>query len=94
MTAMSGPTRARWFNPTAAAYTDAGGGLPSLGAMAFVPPGDNGTGFNDWVLLLEKQYRELSVLISRTFIQTLVARISRGETVARVKLPKLRTGIA
>src|SRR6267143_2310778 len=40
MTAMSGPMRARWFNTTDAAYPDAGGGLPSLGAMAFVPPGD------------------------------------------------------
>ena len=55
MTAMSGPTSARWFNPTTAAYTDAGIGLPSNGTMAFAPPGDNGTGFSDWVLLLETQ---------------------------------------
>ena len=55
MTAMSGPTRARWFNPTTAAYTNAGIGLPALGTKVFAPPGDNGTGFSDWVLLLEKQ---------------------------------------
>ena len=55
MTAMSGPTRARWFNPTTAAYSDVGIGLPPLGTMVFVPPADNGTGFSDWVLLLEKQ---------------------------------------
>ena len=55
MTAMSGPTRARWFNPTTAAYTDAGLGLPALGKKVFAPPGNNGTGFSDWVLLLEKQ---------------------------------------
>ena len=55
MTAMSGPSSARWFNPTTAAYTDAGIGLPPSGTMAFAPPGDNGTGFSDWVLLLETQ---------------------------------------
>jgi len=55
MTVMSGPTRARWFNPTTAAYTGAGIGLSPHGTMAFAPPGDNGTGFSDWVLLLEKQ---------------------------------------
>ena len=55
MTAMSSPSRARWFNPTTAAYTDAGIGLSPHGTMAFTPPGDNGTGFSDWVLLLEKQ---------------------------------------
>ncbi|HSQ92011.1 MAG TPA: putative collagen-binding domain-containing protein, partial [Nitrospiraceae bacterium] len=53
MTAMSGPTRARWFNPTTAVYTIIEVGLPPLGTMAFTPPGDNGTGFSDWVLLLE-----------------------------------------
>ena len=55
MTAMSGPTRARWFNPTTGAYTDAGISLPPHGTRAFAPLGDNGTGFSDWVLLLEKQ---------------------------------------
>jgi hypothetical protein len=55
MTAMSGPTRARWFNPTTAAFIDAGIDLLPLGTMPFAPPGDNGTGFTDWVLLLEKQ---------------------------------------
>ena len=55
MTAMSGLTRARWFNPTTAKYTGAGVDLLFQGTMVFAPPGDNGTGFTDWVLLLEKQ---------------------------------------
>jgi len=57
MTAMSGPTRARWFNPTTAAYTEAGV-LPS-GTLTqdFTPPpgGCRGSAVDDWVLLLEKQ---------------------------------------
>ncbi len=55
MTVMSGPTRARWFNPATAEYTLIGLSLDSTSTHAFVPPGDNGTGFTDWVLLLEKQ---------------------------------------
>jgi len=56
MTAMSGPTRARWFNPTTAAYTDAGV-LPSGTLTDFTPPpgGCRGSAVDDWVLLLEKQ---------------------------------------
>jgi hypothetical protein len=58
MTAMSGPTRARWFDPTTALYTeDTGGGLPSGTKMqVFTPPsGSRGSNIDDWVLLLEKQ---------------------------------------
>ena len=56
MTAMSGPMRARWFNPASAAYTLIGTGpFANTGTSSFTPPGDNGTGFHDWVLLLEKQ---------------------------------------
>jgi len=54
MTAMSGPMRARWFNPASAAYTLIGT-FDNTGTASFTPPGDNGTGFTDWVLLLEKQ---------------------------------------
>lgn len=56
MTAMSAPTRARWFNPASAAYIDVTGGqfsLPNSGTYSFTPPGDNGTGFPDWVLVLD-----------------------------------------
>ena len=58
MTAMSGPTRARWFDPTTAAYTeDIGGVLPSGTQMHVFtpPPGSRGPDVDDWVLLLEKQ---------------------------------------
>jgi hypothetical protein len=57
MTAMSGPTRARWFNPASAAYAayTVIGTFANTGTRSFTPPGDNGTSFTDWVLLLEKQ---------------------------------------
>jgi hypothetical protein len=54
MTVMSGSMRARWFNPTSARYTSIGT-FANTGTFNFTPPGDNGTGFTDWVLLLEKQ---------------------------------------
>jgi hypothetical protein len=54
MTAMSGSTRARWFNPATAEYTSIGI-FPNTATRTFAPPGDNGTGFRDWVLLLQTQ---------------------------------------
>ncbi|WP_413936767.1 DUF4038 domain-containing protein [Nitrospira sp. BLG_1] len=54
LTTMSGQARARWFNPTTAVYTLIGT-FANTGAQDFIPPGNNGTGFTDWVLLLEKQ---------------------------------------
>ena len=54
MTVMSGSTRARWFNPASAQYTSIGT-FPNTGPFSFTPPGNNGTGFRDWVLLLEKE---------------------------------------
>ena len=54
MTVMGGPTRARWFNPTTAQYTSIGT-IANTAPATFTPPGDNGTGFTDWVLLLEHQ---------------------------------------
>jgi hypothetical protein len=54
MAAMSGPARARWFNPASGAYTAiADGTIANTGMATFAPPGDNGSGFRDWVLLLE-----------------------------------------
>ncbi len=55
MTVMSGEAQARWFNPVAAIYTVIGT-FGNTGTQNFVPPGNNGTGFTDWVLLLERQY--------------------------------------
>jgi hypothetical protein len=54
MTAMSGSARARWFNPVTAAYTTIGT-FSNSGERTFTPPGDNGSGYADWVLVLEKQ---------------------------------------
>lgn len=58
MTTMSASSRGRWFNPTTATYTDITGGsfnLANTGTHVFTPPGDNGTGFTDWLLVLDTQ---------------------------------------
>ena len=55
MTAMSGQTRARWFNLTNAEYRLIATTFDNTGPASFTSPGNNGTGFTDWVLLLEKQ---------------------------------------
>lgn len=52
MTAMAAAARARWFNPTSAAYTLIGT-ISNAGPQAFTPPGNNGTGSSDWVLVLD-----------------------------------------
>lgn len=45
---------ARWFDPTSGSYS-AVPGSPFLasGSQAFTPPGNNATGYGDWVLVLE-----------------------------------------
>ena len=53
MTRLSAPARARWFNPTTAAYTDIGTNLPNTGTRDFTPPGNNGSGFDDWALVID-----------------------------------------
>jgi hypothetical protein len=52
LTALSGPATARWWNPTTGNSTGIGGAFPNTGATSFTTPGDNGTGQNDWVLVL------------------------------------------
>jgi hypothetical protein len=52
MTAMSGPAQARWYNPTTAAYTLISSSIANTGPYTFTPPGNNGTGYDDWVLVL------------------------------------------
>lgn len=54
MEAMSGTVRARWFNPTTADSIEVGD-VPAIGTHVFQPPDDNGSGYDDWVLLLEKR---------------------------------------
>ena len=53
MGAMSGPSGARWFDPTNATYTQVATGLANSGLRAFTPPGNNSAGQRDWVLVLD-----------------------------------------
>lgn len=53
MSQLSGPATAQWFNPTTGEYTlISDTPLPNAGSLSFTTPGDNGTGTNDWVLVL------------------------------------------
>ena len=51
---LAGPTTARWYDPTNGTYVDASDApLANTGDREFTPPGKNGAGDGDWVLLLE-----------------------------------------
>ena len=59
MTRLSGPANARWYNPTNGTYESiAGSPFANSGFREFTTPGDNGTGTNDWVLVLETRGAE------------------------------------
>ncbi len=52
---LSGPIRARWFDPTRGTFIDvAGSPLNAAGVRQFRPLGKNAAGDTDWILLLEK----------------------------------------
>jgi hypothetical protein len=53
MRAMTGLTRARWFDPTSGSYTSIGNNLANAGSRSFTTPGNNGAGATDWVLVLD-----------------------------------------
>ncbi len=54
MARLGGPANARWYNPTNGTYASiAGSPFANSGSRNFTTPGDNGTGANDWVLVLE-----------------------------------------
>ncbi len=54
MTSLSGAANARWYNPTSGKFSGIPGSpLANSGSREFTTPGDNGTGTNDWVLVLE-----------------------------------------
>ncbi|MDH7568275.1 MAG: DUF4038 domain-containing protein [Armatimonadota bacterium] len=58
MEKLSGEADARWYNPTQGVFTPvAGSPLPNRGERPFTTPGDNGTGANDWVLVLQARAR-------------------------------------
>jgi hypothetical protein len=51
---LAGRVRARWYDPSTGRYRGAGGApLVTAGIRRFSPPGKNGDGDPDWVLLLE-----------------------------------------
>jgi hypothetical protein len=54
LSVISGNARARWFNPASGSFV-AIGTFPNTGAHLFTPPLDNGTGYTDWVLVVDKQ---------------------------------------
>ena len=53
MSALTGPSRGRWFDPTSGRYTDVPDGpFPNIATQTFTTPGMNWRGDSDWVLLL------------------------------------------
>jgi uncharacterized protein DUF4038/collagenase-like protein with putative collagen-binding domain len=52
---MRRPARARWFDPASGAFSPAEPPLPAGGSAELRTPGANGSGVNDWVLLVESQ---------------------------------------
>jgi hypothetical protein len=54
MTRLAGRTRVSWFNPFTGCY-DALDVFPNVGLRRFTTPGDNGSGQNDWALVLETE---------------------------------------
>jgi hypothetical protein len=54
MSKLAGPTTARWYDPSRGSYSAiAGSPFPNSGSQDFTPPGPNGDGDPDWVLVLE-----------------------------------------
>jgi hypothetical protein len=52
LSAMAGPARVRWFNPVNATYVVLPGTFSST-SQILTPPGDNGSGLTDWVLVAD-----------------------------------------
>jgi hypothetical protein len=54
MTKLSAPAMARWYDPSRGTYADIEKTpLPNKGKHRFTPPGNNGDGDGDWLLVLE-----------------------------------------
>jgi hypothetical protein len=54
MRQLDAPATAKWYDPSRGTYTAIDGSpLPNTGKRAFTPPGNNGDGDGDWVLVLE-----------------------------------------
>jgi hypothetical protein len=53
MSQLAGPGRAQWYDPAKGTFAPiAGSPLPATGKHEFTPPGENGDGNGDWVLVL------------------------------------------
>jgi len=56
MTRLAGATAAQWFDPSRGTYTTVTGSpFPNTGMRDFRPPGRNGAGDPDWVLILRAE---------------------------------------
>ena len=53
MSSLGAPTDASWYDPSRGTYVPIASSLPNTGTYAFTPPGANGDGDGDWVLVLE-----------------------------------------
>ncbi len=54
MSKMGAPAYASWYDPSHGVFTAVPGSpLPNAGSRAFTPPGPNGDGDGDWVLVLD-----------------------------------------
>src|SRR5262249_55741460 len=54
MTEVAAPAYGSWYDPTRGTFTPiAGSPLANTGIRTFTPPGNNGDGDGDWVLVLE-----------------------------------------
>jgi hypothetical protein len=53
MSALAGPSRARWFDPATGNYIAIAQALPNQGEQSFTTPGQRGDGTDDWVLVLD-----------------------------------------
>jgi hypothetical protein len=52
MSQMAGTSSAQWWDPRSGALSSAGSGISNSGTHVFTTPGNNSSGFNDWVLLV------------------------------------------
>jgi hypothetical protein len=58
MTSLKAPAYGKWFDPTNGTYTAIPGGpFANSGTRKFTPPGKNGGGDGDWILLLKAETR-------------------------------------
>jgi hypothetical protein len=64
MSELAGQAQGRWYNPTTGAYTDiAGSPFANTGSRTFTTPGNNGTGTNDWALVLDAPEPDRALLL-------------------------------